>query len=187
LLLSQPDIIREIENGRLRFAPEIPKDRIGQVSVDLLLGRKFTTFKIGASSSIELDPSTIWESGPDIWKDEESDSFVLEPGKLVLAQTLETVCLPNDLAGLVEGRSTYARLGIGVHVTAPKIDPGFQGTITLEMANHGPLPIKLRAGSHKPAQLMLFRLSTPLEESQLYGAAAEDVFQYQNTPVPPRR
>ena len=69
----------------------------------------------------------------------------------MLAQTLETVCLPNDLARLIEGRSSYARLGIGIHLTAPKIDPGFSGTITLEILNHGSFPVELRAGVDKPA------------------------------------
>jgi len=157
------------------------------VSVDLLLGRRFSTFKetpryIGA---VQLDPS-IW-GALDIWEHKEQDEFILPPGGFVLAQTLETVCLPNNLAGLVEGRSSYARLGISVHVTAPKIDPGFEGTITLEMANHGTLPLKLRAGVDKPAQLMLLQISQPLEADHLYGKGPADLFQHQKRPIPKLR
>ena len=59
----------------------------------------------------------------------------------MLAQTLERVVMPNDLMGLVEGRSSWARVGLSVHLTAPKIDPGFDGTITLEIANMGPATV----------------------------------------------
>lgn len=102
----------------------------------------------------------------------------------MLAHTLERVYIPPDLAGFVEGRSSWARIGVTIHVTAPKIDPGFNATITLEMANFGEIPVELRAGIDEPAQLMLFRLSTPVPESDLYGTSAEDLFQGQTDPIP---
>jgi dCTP deaminase len=64
----------------------------------------------------------------------------------VIGQTPEQVTLTTALAGRVEGRSRLARLGIGVHITAPKIDPGFSNNITLEMFNIGPSTIRLQAG-----------------------------------------
>ena len=45
--------------------------------------------------------------------------------------------LSNFLSGRVEGRSRLARLGIGIHVTAPKIDPGYKNQITLEIFHVG--------------------------------------------------
>src|SRR5262249_20106755 len=94
------------------------------------------------------------------------------------------VTIPNNLVGLIEGRSSYARLGLTTHLTAPKIDPGFSGNITLEIANLGGLPIKLRAGVERISQLMLVRLSKPVPDKDLYGTAASDVFQNQATPIP---
>ena len=88
---------------------------------------------------------------------------------VLVAQTLEKIYIPNDLVGLVEGRSSYARVGVTIHVTAPKIDPGFDAHITLEMANFGEVPVDLRAGVDTPAQLILLRLTTPLESTDLYG------------------
>jgi deoxycytidine triphosphate deaminase len=76
---------------------------------------------------------------------------------------------------------------VTIHVTAPKIDPGFNATITLEMANFGKVPIELRAGIDEPAQLMFFRLSTPVPESDLYGTSTSDTFQGQTDPIPHRR
>jgi len=126
---------------------------------------------------------SIWGSA-DLWEHANHDEFTIEPNRLVLAQTLEKICIPNDLVGLVEGRSSWARLGITVHVTAPKIDPGFDAPITLEMYNMGKYPIKLRAKEDIPAQLMLLKISTPLQTSDLYGQHPEDTFQGQTDPIP---
>ena len=120
----------------------------------------------------------------DLWTHEEADTFDIEPRGFVLAQTLERVALPNDLMGLVEGRSSWARVGLSVHLTAPKIDPGFDGTITLEIANMGPATVQLVAEEDEPAQLMLIELSHPLDEADVYGAAESDIFQYQSDPIP---
>ena len=187
MLLSKPDILAYLREGKLRFDPSIGEDRVAQVSVDLKLGNKFTTFKQPPHylPCIHVDPS-LWDSA-DLWEHRQSDTFRLEPGGFVLAQTLESVHIPPDLAGFVEGRSSWARVGVTIHVTAPKIDPGFNARITLEMANFGKIPVELRAGIDVPAQLMLFRLSTPVPETDLYGTSAGDLFQGQTDPIPRHR
>lgn len=130
---------------------------------------------------------SIWDSPAiDLWDRIEADSYVLEPNRFVLAQTLEEVTIPDNLAGLIEGRSGCARLGVSIHLTAPKIDPGFSGHITLEITNHGELPITLRAGQDEIAQLMLLRLTRPMKKSDLYGMRTSDIFQHQSAPIPPR-
>ncbi len=83
------------------------------------------------------------------------EGFNLEPGLFVLGQTVERLHLPIDvpanrilkrcLAARFEGKSSRARTGLLVHFTAPTIHPGFEGTITLEMINHGPVAFVLRA------------------------------------------
>ena len=184
LFLSRPDILERLHQRDLSFDPDIPEERVAQVSIDLLLGRLFTTFKKPPKylTSINMDPS-LWGS-KDLWEHTEAETFVLEPGRFVLAQTLESVCIPNSLMGFVEGRSSYARLGVMVHLTAPKIDPGFTGHITLEMANFGQFKVQLRAGIDKPAQLLLAKITTPLESSELYGSNPTDIFQNQESPIP---
>jgi dCTP deaminase len=184
LVLSRADLLVYLENGKLKFDPPIGADRVAQVSVDLLLGRKFTTFRNPPAylPAIHVDHS-LWDS-IDLWDHVEQDTFRLLPGNFVLAHTLEKVCIPDDLVGLVEGRSSWARVGISIHVTAPKIDPGFDATITLEMFNFGKIPVELRAGIDKPAQLMLLQLSTPLKEQELYGHGDHDAFQHQTSPIP---
>ncbi|HEY0554730.1 MAG TPA: dCTP deaminase [Thermoanaerobaculia bacterium] len=188
MILSKPDILRYLSAGTLKIDPPISRDRIAQVSIDLSLGRKFTEFKKETPkyiSAVHVDPS-LWSSS-DLWNHHETDTFLLKPGHFVLAQTLECVSIPSDLVGLVEGRSSWARVGITIHVTAPKIDPGFNAPITLEMANFGNLPVSLRAEIDKPAQLMLLKISTPLEDTEVYGTGDQDLFQYQTDPIPYKR
>lgn len=182
-MLSRPDILKRLETD-LIFTPRIAPDRVAQVSIDLLLGHKFTTFNDPPPyiSAINVDHS-LWKAG-DLWTHVECDTYCLKPGAFVLAHTLERVCIPRDLVGLVEGRSSWARVGVSVHLTAPKIDPGFDATITLEIVNFGRAAVNLRAGVDKPAQLMLMKLSEPVLEKDLYGKGADDRFQHQDAPIP---
>lgn len=183
-MLSRPDIIHRIQIKALIFEPEVPDENIAQVSVDLRLGNKFTKFKKppGYLSQIRVDKS-LWDSA-DLWEHNEQDIYILKPGEFVLARTQEKVVMPHDLVGFIEGRSSWARVGVSIHVTAPKIDPGFEGSITLEMTNFGMIPVELHAGEDKPAQLMFFRISHALEESEVYGCRPSDVFQGQDKPIP---
>jgi dCTP deaminase len=184
MVLSKPDILAYLEDGRLRIDPTVEPSQIAQVSIDLRLGRKFTTFKDPPKyiPAIQMDPS-VWESF-DLWEHHEIDTFCLEPDQIVLARTLEEIYIPNDLVGFVEGRSSWARLGISIHITAPKIDPGFNAPITLEMVNFGRMSVNLRAEIDKPAQLILMKITTPLSDEDLYGSKEEDIFQHQTSPIP---
>lgn len=74
----------------------------------------------------------------------DGEAFFLHPGELALAVTYESVTLPADIVGWLDGRSSLARLGLMVHVTAHRIDPGWQGKIVLEFYNSGKLPLALR-------------------------------------------
>ena len=185
MVLSKPDIMRWMKEGGLKIEPAPAPSGIKQVSVDLRLGRKFSVMKELPEhvSSVRVKPS-LFESR-DLWEAQrEEDRFVLEPSEFVLAHTHETVTMPSDLVGLVEGRSSWARAGLGVHVTAPKIDPGFEGTITLEIYNVGKMKVELVAEEDTPAQLILLKLTTDLEEADLYGVDESDRFQFQSDPIP---
>jgi dCTP deaminase len=183
LILSKLEIQKYLANGELVIDPPPDANDIEQVSIDLYLGRYFTTFKECPLylPEIILDPSVF--QSLDLWEEHEGDSFVLNPGQFVLAHTLQRVHLPNNLMGFIEGRSSLARLGITIHLTAPKIDPGFNGTITLEMAHFGKVPVRLRAGIDKPAQLILMN-AAPLSDDQVYGSKESHLFQGQSTPLP---
>lgn len=91
----------------------------------------------------------------------------VRPGEFILASTQETVHIPATLVGQVEGKSSWARRGLLVHVTAGFIDPGFQGAITLEIVNLSSVAIYPRVGQ-RIAQLAVHRLDSRPE--YLYGS-----------------
>jgi hypothetical protein len=84
------------------------------------------------------------------------ETFVLEPDEFVLALTYERIWIPRNLIGMVEGRSTYARAGLTMHQTAPWLQPGWNGHITLEIRNSGPLRIDLSPKIERPCQVTFF-------------------------------
>lgn len=148
--LCDRDIEICLDDGRLTIAPRPPRERINGATIDVRLGNQFRVFRGHTAAYIDL-------SGP---KDEvaaaldrvmsneiqlaEDEVFFLHPGELALASTLESVTLPDDLVGWLDGRSSLARLGLMVHVTAHRIDPGWEGRIVLEFYNSGKLPLALR-------------------------------------------
>jgi dCTP deaminase len=87
------------------------------------------------------------------------DPFQLQPGEFVIARSLEYVTLPEHVSAEARGRSSWGRLGL-VIATATLIQPGFKGTITLELANVGDTPLMLSVGL-SIAQLVFFAESSP--------------------------
>jgi dCTP deaminase len=63
------------------------------------------------------------------------------PGEFVLGTTVEWVELPDDIVARIEGKSSLGRLGLIVHATAGFVDPGFRGTLTLDITNLTRVPI----------------------------------------------
>lgn len=150
--LSDFDIERYLSDGKLIINPMPAIDAINGVTVDVRLGHHFRTFSehkvpyIDLSDSKESIASALDLVMGDEIKLADDEIFYLHPGELALAVTLESVTIPDDLVGWLDGRSSLARLGLMVHVTAHRIDPGWQGQIVLEFFNSGKLPLGLRAG-----------------------------------------
>ncbi len=193
MILSNPDIREEVKKGGLVFEPPLEEKQWGEASVDLRLGFDFTMLKPaqGAQFSVAKGLGTIGKSGIYAKKKllaadamGKPESYVLEPGEFVLALTHERVTIPNHLIGLVEGRSTYARVGLSMHQTAPWIQPGWTGQITLEIRNSGPLEISLQPLLDRPCQLTFFRLSSELGSNEAYGAQDGGAYQNQTTVLP---
>lgn len=113
-----------------------------------------------------------------------SEDGLLYPGCFVLASTIETVHIPNDLVAQVDGKSSYARRGLVVHQTAGFIDPGFRGQITLEFSNASLNPIRLTVGM-AICQLVFFQMTGPAQRP--YGSPGlGSHYQGQSGPTPSR-
>jgi dCTP deaminase len=158
-VLSDGTIRRLLEEGRLRIDPWDPQ-MLQPASVDLKLGSSFRVFHNHRIQTIDIaDPPRDLTEHVTI-SDEET--FVIHPGEFVLGRTDEWVELPDDLVARIEGKSSLGRLGLIVHATAGFVDPGFQGTLTLEITNFNNVPIVLRPGL-PIAQLSLIGLDAPAE------------------------
>jgi dCTP deaminase len=156
VILTDREIQIALTRKQIAIDP-LPKEiAYSSTSVDLTLDPTLTVFNTGKNFVRKvIDPThpdyDIDEALSEITKIEQIDpkkGFDLDPRSLVLGYTAEYVDLPYDsrLAARVEGKSSLARLGLGVHVTAPTIHAGFDGQIRLEIVNHGHIPITLKPG-----------------------------------------
>ena len=148
--LSDTHIKEYLKAGKINIEPAPKEDMISGVTVDLRLGNKFRVFQDHKAPYVDLSgPKELVSAAMEsIMSDEiileEGEAFFLHPGELALAITHESVTLPDDIVGWLDGRSSLARLGLMVHVTAHRIDPGWSGNIVLEFYNSGKLPLALR-------------------------------------------
>ncbi|STO57953.1 dCTP deaminase [Grimontia hollisae] len=150
--LSDKHIREYLDDGMIAIEPRPSDDAISGVTVDVTLGNQFRVFTEHCVPFIDLSgPREDVSAQLDkVMSDEielaDGEAFFLHPGQLALAVTHEVVTLPDDIVGWLDGRSSLARLGLMVHVTAHRIDPGWQGRIVLEFYNSGRLPLALRPG-----------------------------------------
>ena len=193
MILSQADIKAAVEKGEIGFDPPLEDKQWGEASVDLRLGFSFTKFKEnmkGITISVAEGLGTL--GSLELWLTQElkkentlgrPERFVLHPREFILALTYESIKVPRHMIALVEGRSTYARVGLSMHETAPWIQPGWEGPIVLEMMNHGPLNIELRPTIDRPCQLTFFELKSEVPPGEEYGSRPTDRYQRQKHPL----
>lgn len=148
--LCDKDIKKYLDEGKIAINPPPADSMISGVTVDIRLGNKFRVFQDHQAPYIDLSGTkeSMQKALNSVMSDEivlpENEAFFLHPGELALAVTYESVTLPANIVGWLDGRSSLARLGLMVHVTAHRIDPGWSGNIVLEFFNGGKLPLALR-------------------------------------------
>lgn len=148
--LCDSDIERYLDEGVIEITPRPANDKITGATVDVRLGNSFRIFRehsvpfIDISGSREAVTAQLEKVMSNEIVVEDGEAFFLHPGELALSVTLESVKLPSNMVGWLDGRSSLARLGLMIHVTAHRIDPGWEGRIVLEFFNAGKLPLALR-------------------------------------------
>lgn len=152
-VLSQADL-RELigrtdYDRKLLVTPLLTEDQIGPASIDIRLGssiiiprRTFVgSHDVTDRKRVEQVERRLYERIRLKYHSE----FVLHPNQLILASTLEYVSLPFDVFCQVASRSSWGRLGLVV-ATASVVQPGYKGSLTLELANLGDSPVTLFPG-----------------------------------------
>ena len=187
VILSDRSLREQLDDGRIVIDP-LDETLIQPSSIDVRISNLFRVFRNHTRGVIDVkeDMQSLTELvempvGPDGVGD---DPFLLHPGEFVLGSTLERVAVPDDLVGRVEGKSSLGRLGLLIHSTAGFIDAGFDGHITLELANVASLPITLYPGM-KIGQVSFMQMTSPAERPYGSGATGSK-YQGQRGPTPSR-
>lgn len=148
--LTDGQIEQYLEEKKIIIEPKPAVQNISGVTVDIHLGHSFRVIDDHAAPYIDIsgkrediDQAIQRVMSAEILL-EENEQFFIHPGEFALAVTHESVTLPDTIVGWLDGRSSLARLGLMVHVTAHRIDPGWSGQIVLEFYNNGKLPLALR-------------------------------------------
>jgi dCTP deaminase len=147
MILSDRDIKKAFASGRIKISPKPDfSTQLGSCSVDLRLGESFRVFNHSSFAYIDSNnpkPMTDMMKEVTVIKGE---PFILQPGDFVLATTMESFKLPDNLLARLEGRSSLGRLGIVVHSTASIFEPGWDGVVVMELGNLGRMPVALYPG-----------------------------------------
>ena len=159
MVLSDRTIREQLESGRLVVDP-FDESLLQPSSLDVRITGEFRVFHNNRHPYIDvrrpLEDLTELVTVPD------DEPFILHPGEFVLGSTLERVAIPDDLVARLEGKSSLGRLGLLIHSTAGYVDPGWDGTITLELSNVARLPITIYPGM-PIGQLSFLQLTTPVD------------------------
>jgi dCTP deaminase len=164
MILSDREIQAAISRGSLTITPPPPAQAYSSTSLDLTLDSQIRLWDTAAGGvKMRICPADSAFSFTDVSNRHTKvitmppDGYEVAPGSFLLGWTRERIELPHRarIAARVEGKSSLARLGLGVHVTAPTIHAGFGYNptkpgaglpIQLEIFNLGPLPIELKPG-----------------------------------------
>lgn len=181
MILSDRDIRARLDQGDLAIDPlEDPALQIQPASVDLRLDARFIVYRLPHVPVIDPRMPSTLESYTTEVQIADGEPFVLHPGEFALGSTIERVRIPADLVARVEGRSSFGRLAVVVHATAGFIDPGFEGQITLELANLGRCAVLLYPGT-RISQIVFHTMTSPAERP--YGPARGSKYHGQSGPV----
>jgi dCTP deaminase len=155
--LGRSILVDRLRKGDLYVGPLLSSDQVGASSIDLRMGN--VVLVVRARGSSHVDPASFkrdmeaadhakeirLQQRLERYELKFETPFLLHPGTLALVPTLEWMSVPANLMGNVTARSTWAREGLSI-ATATMIEPGYQGIVTLELANLGEIPIALYPG-----------------------------------------
>ncbi len=147
MVLSDRDIKKNLKEGKIKIIPTPDLAlSLGSCSIDLRLGFAFRVFDHSRIAYFDPYKKNYTGEVTREVKVEKGEPFILQPGDFVLATTIESFELPDNLLARLEGRSSLGRLGIVVHSTASIFEPGWRGKVVMEMGNMGRMPVALYPG-----------------------------------------
>lgn len=185
MILSNVDIKKALQEEKIIIDPQPEEVQINSSSLDLRLNGEFKEYNTdllkqeGVYIEVNYSDFNFRRFSQAYLRDvpkEGDGSIIIKPNAFVLARTLERITLPmqHRIAARVEGRSSVARLGLVVHLSAPTIHAGFSGRITLEIINHGYVNIRLYPQKDRICQLIFEQLASRPEKANLSQFQGQD-------------
>lgn len=167
-ILTKKQILERIANKEIGFAPALDEFQIQSHAIDLRLGYTFLLPKrwhLTDKGREALNIDHLHEDRPDYFdviELEKEQTFELLPGEYILASTLETIGIPNDLMAILYPRSSTNRKGLSVDLTGI-VDSGYKGQLAIPIRNNtDSQTIKLYPGE-RFCQIVFERLDEPAE------------------------
>jgi len=182
MILSDKDIRVHLKKGKIKIRPkpDLAK-QLGSCTIDFHLGNSFKIFNHSKYPFIDpRDPKLATELMKEI-KVPKGEAFIMRAGEFCLATTVEELELDNDILGRLEGRSSLGRIGIIVHSTAARFDPGWIGKPVMELGNIGMMPVALYPGM-RICSFTFEELSSPVDNP--YRSRKDAKYVGQKVPEP---
>lgn len=142
-ILTREEILKAVARGEISIDPFEP-DNVGPGSIDLRLGPRFEVFKKPRQVLVVDDEVDFRQLTESVFAPE---GMLLMPGETILGWTIEQLRTADDICGWLEGRSTFARVGLMVHISAGFMQPGLANRQCLEMTNFSPNPMSVCPGT----------------------------------------
>jgi dCTP deaminase len=181
MVLSDHSLREQLDAGSIIIEP-YDEQCVQPSSIDVKVSNLFRVFRNHTAGIIDVKEDM--ENLTELVTVADDGVFMLHPGEFVLGSTLERVVVPNDLVARIEGKSSLGRLGLLIHSTAGFIDAGFDGHVTLELANVASLPITIYP-QMRIGQISFLQMTTPADNP--YGSGAKgSKYQGQRGPTPGR-
>ena len=176
--LGKTTVAEQLEKGAIIVSPILSPKQLGPSSIDLRMGTVVLMAKARGLACVDPEVGIDYRGSDSAharaFRHQQrferhelpiGRAFLLHPRALALVPTLEWVKLPPGIQGVVTARSSWAREGLNI-ATATIVNPGYIGTITLELSNLGPIPIKLYPGL-RIAQIAFYSLAADLPRQLL--------------------
>ena len=132
MILSDTHILENLKTGAIVIDP-FNVENLNPCSVDLTIAPDYKVYS--------KDILDVKEHNKTYDLKMEGHGVLLEPGRVYLYRCNERIGCKGNIRGKVEGKSSLGRLGLFVHVTAGFIDPGFEGSLVLELVATQPVRI----------------------------------------------
>ena len=159
------EIYKAIREKSLRIIPLMDPKQIGTTSIDIRLGTSFQYYYPNQFGILDFTDEESINSTQKSTKSVDLDylkSITLAPGHFLLGHSMEYILLDDKISAELDGRSSFARSGLEIHMTAGFVEPGFKGVLTFEFFNAGSNPIRLFPGM-RIGQLRFIPVNEPAE------------------------